>query len=132
MPWWSAPVVVWAGLFFCCAIPVWAGDAASDERAWIERAGALVAAAKDHAEAAGFQRNVLANRERLRGIVRRAGPEPIPGRRQLHASMVLLDALLKSASDCQQAGHVVCEANLIRRLDAQLEAARAQLKAVES
>ncbi len=132
MPRRSMPVVVWAGLFFCWAMPAWAGDAASDERAWIERAGALVAAAKDHAEAAGFQRDVQAHRERLRGIVRRPAPEPAPERRQLHASMVLLDALLKSASDCQQAGHVVCEANLLRRLDAQLETARAQLKAVES
>jgi hypothetical protein len=132
MPWRSAPVVVCAGLFFYWGIPAWGGDAASEERAWIERAEALVTAAKGHAEAAGFQRNVQAHRERLRGIVRRAGPEPTPERRQLHASLVLLDALLKSASDCQQAGHVVCEANLIRRLDAQLEAARAQLKAVES
>ncbi len=132
MPWRAAPIVVWAGIFFCWAMPAWAGDAASEERTWIERAEALVTAAKGHAEVAAFQRDVQAHRERLRGIVRRAGPEPIPERRQLHASMVLLDALLKSASDCQQAGHVVCEANLIRRLDAQLEAARAQLKAVGS
>jgi len=132
MPWRSAPVVVCAGVLFYWALPVCAGDAASEERAWIGRAEALVTAAKGHAEAAAFQRDVQAHRERLRGIVRRAGPEPTPERRQLHASLVLLDALLKSASDCQQAGHVVCEARLIRRLDAQLEAARAQLKAVES
>jgi hypothetical protein len=113
-------------------MPAWAGDTAADERGWIERAEALVAAARGHAEAAGFQRDVQAHRERLRGIVRDAGPEPTSERRQLHASMVLLDALLKSASDCQQVGHVVCEANLIRRLDAQLEAARARLRAVES
>lgn len=130
--WRSTRLVVCAGLFFYCAMPVWAGDAAVEERAWIERAEALVAAAKGHAEAAGFQRDVLANRERLRGIIRRAGPEPTPQRQQLHALMVLLDALLKSASDCQRAGHVVCEANLIRQLDAQLAAAHAQLTAVET
>jgi len=128
----GARLVIWAWVFFCWAGAARAAGEAADEHAWIERAEALVAAAKGHAEAAGFQREVLAHRDRLRGIVRRAGPEPTPERRQLYASMVLLDALLKSASDCQQAGHVVCEANLIRRLDAQLEAARAQLKAVES
>lgn len=128
----SAPVVVWAWLFFCWAVPACAGEAVPDERAWIERAEALVTAAKGHADAADFQRDVRAHRERLREIVRRAGPEPAAELRQLHASMVLLDALLKSASDCQHAGHVVCEANLIRRLDAQLEAARARLKAAET
>jgi hypothetical protein len=123
--------VVWVALFLCCAVPALAGDPAAEERAWIGRAEVLVTAAKDHAEAVGFQRDVRTHRERLRGIVGRTGAEPTPERRQLHASMVLLDALLKSASECQQAGHVVCEARLIRRLDAQLEAARAQLNAVE-
>ena len=65
MPWRSAPVVVWAGLLFCWAMPAWAGDAASEERTWIERAEALVTAAKGHAEVAAFQRDVQAHRERL-------------------------------------------------------------------
>jgi hypothetical protein len=110
--------------------PARTGGGTSAERAWIERAEALVAAAKGHANAAGFRRDVEEHRERLREIVRQAGPQPTPERRQLHVSMILLNALLKSASDCHQAGRVVCPADLIRQLDAQVKVAYAQLKAV--
>ncbi|MGA9031684.1 MAG: hypothetical protein WB402_04105 [Sulfuricaulis sp.] len=110
--------------------PVWAVGEVSAERAWIERAEALVAAAKGHANAAGFRQDVEAQRERLREIVRQEGPRPMPERRQLHVSMILLNALLKSASDCHQGGRVVCPADLIRQLDAQVKVVYAQLKAV--
>ena len=126
----SAWLVVWAALFLFCAFPAWAAEATEAERAWIEGAEALVAAAKNHAEASAFQREVQAHRERLSGIV--LGAESASARRPLHATLVLLGALLKSAADCQRTGHIVCEASLIRRLEAQLKLARAQLAAVEA
>lgn len=98
---------------------------------WIERAETLVAAAKGHANAAGFRRDVETHRERLREIVRGEGPQPTPELRQLHVSMILLNALLKSASDCHQGGRVVCPADLIRQLDAQVKLVHGQLKAVQ-
>lgn len=100
------------------------------ESEWIERAAALVTAARTHADAATFQREVQAHRERLREIVRAAGSAPPPERRQLHVSMMLLNALLKSASDCQRAGRITCPAELLRQLDAQVATARAQLRAL--
>ena len=100
------------------------------ENDWIERAEALVAAARGHADAATFQREVQAHRERLREIVRAAGSTPPPQRRQLHVSMMLLNALLKSASDCHRAGRITCPAELLRQLEAQVAMARAQLKAL--
>lgn len=123
--WWVATAVL-----LCMSAPVWAVGEVSAERAWIERAEALVAAAKGHANAAGFRQDVEAQRERLREIVRQEGPRPMPERRQLHVSMILLNALLKSASDCHQGGRVVCPADLIRQLDAQVKVVYAQLKAV--
>jgi hypothetical protein len=105
---------------------------ASPEGDWIERAEALVVAARTHADAATFQREVQAHRERLREIVRAAGSAPPPQQRQLHVSMMLLNALLKSASDCHRAGRVTCPAELLRQLDAQVATARAQLKALNS
>jgi hypothetical protein len=123
--WWVATAVL-----LCMSAPVWAAGEVSAERAWIERAEALVAAAKGHANATGFRQDVEAQRERLREIVRQEGPRPMPERRQLHVSMILLNALLKSASDCHQGGRVVCPAELIRQLDAQVKVVYAQLKAV--
>jgi hypothetical protein len=109
-----------------------AADAApvQSENDWIERAAALVAAARANADATTFQREVQAHRERLREIVRAAGSAPPPDRRQLHVSMMLLNALLKSASDCHRAGRITCPAELMRQLDAQVATARAQLKAL--
>lgn len=110
---------------------VWSDDATATERDWIQRAEALVTAARSHADAARFQGDVQAHRERLRDIVRRAGPTPAPERRQLHGSMILLNALLKSAADCHRAGRIVCPADLMRQLDVQVRTAWTQLKALE-
>ncbi len=111
--------------------PLLAGAAPNEaENDWIERAAALVTAARTHADAATFQREVQAHRERLREIVRAAGSAPPPERRQLHVSMMLLNALLKSASDCHRAGRITCPAELLRQLDAQVATARAQLRAL--
>lgn len=106
-------------------------DSVATERAWIDGAEKLVAAARSHANANKFQQDVQAHRERLREIVRLAGPTPPPARRELHTSMILLNALLKSASDCHRGGRIVCPADLMRQLDAQVQAARAQLQALE-
>lgn len=118
-------------VFLCLSTTGWSAGGAAAERAWIERAEALVAAAKSHVNAAGFRQDVEAQRERLREIVRQEGPQPTPERRQLHISMILLNALLKSASDCHQGGRVVCPAELIRQLDAQVKVVHGQLKAVQ-
>lgn len=119
-----------AAVFLCLSATAWPVDAVSAERAWIERAEALVAAAKGPANATVFRQDVEMQRERLREIVRQEGPRPTPERRQLHVSMILLNALLKSASDCHQGGRLACPAELIRQLDAQVKVVRAQLKAV--
>lgn len=118
-------------VFLCLSTTAWSAGGVAAERAWIERAEALVAAAKGYANAAGFRQDVEVQRERLREIVRQEGPQPTPERRQLHVSMILLNALLKSASDCHQGGRVVCPAELIRQLDAQVKVVHAQLKAVQ-
>jgi len=124
--WWLVTAVL-----LCLATTAWSDGGVAAERAWIERAEGLVAAAKGHADAAEFRRDVEAQRERLRGIVRQEGPQPTPERRQLHVSMILLNALLKSASDCHQGGRVVCPAQLLRQLDAQVKLVQGQLKAVQ-
>lgn len=124
--WWVATAVL-----LCMSAPVWAAGEVSAERAWIERAEAMVTAAKGHANAAGFRQDVEQQREWLREIVRQEGPQPKPERRQLHISMILLNALLKSASDCHQGGRVVCPAELIRQLDTQVKVVHGQLKAAQ-
>jgi len=118
-------------VFLCLSTTAWSAGGVAAERAWIERAETLVAAAKGHAVATEFQRDVEVQRERLRGIVRQEGPQPTPELRQLHVSMILLNALLKSASDCHQGGRVVCPAQLLRQLDAQVKVVQGQLKAVQ-
>lgn len=124
--WWLVTAV-----FLCLSMTAWSAGGVSAERAWIERAEALVAAAKGHANATGFRQDVEVQRERLREIVRQEGPQPTPERRQLHVSMILLNALLKSASDCHQGGRLVCPAELIQQLDAQVKVVHGQLKAVQ-
>lgn len=126
--WWIAAVAV----LVCVSAPTWAAAKVSPELAWIKSAAALVAMAKGHSPAAGFEWEVEESRERLREIVRRAGPHPVPQRQQLFVSMILLNALLESATKCHQGGVVVCSANLIWQLDAQVKAASAQLKALGS
>jgi len=120
-----------AVISLCLSATAWSAGGVAAERAWTERAAILVTAAKGHAVAAEFQRDVEAQRERLREIVRQEGPQPTPERRQLHVSMILLNALLKSASDCHQGGRVVCPAQLLRQLDAQVKVVQGQLKAVQ-
>ncbi len=121
-----------AAVFICVSAPAWAAGKVSPEGAWIKSATALVAMAKGHSPAAGFEWEVEESRERLREIVRQAGPHPAPQRQQLFVSMILLNALLESATKCHQGGVVVCSANLIWQLDAQVKAASAQLKALRS
>lgn len=120
-----------AAVLLCTSAPAWPAGGVEAERAWIERAEALVAAAKGPANAAGFRQDVEVQRERLREIVRQEGSQPTPERRQLHVSMILLNALLKSASDCHQGGRLVCPAQLLRQLDAQVMLVQRQLKAVQ-
>jgi len=124
--WWLVTAV-----FLCLSTTAWAGGAVAAESAWIERAKGLVAAAKGNANVAEFRQDVEVQRERLREIVRQEGPQPTPERRQLHVSMILLNALLKSASDCHQGGRVVCPVQLLRQLDAQVKLVQGQLKAVQ-
>lgn len=118
-------------VFFSLSATAWSAGGVAAERAWIERAEALVAAAKGRANAVEFRQDVEAQRERLREIVRQEGPQPTPERRQLHVSMILLNALLQSASDCHQGGRVLCPAELIRQLDAQVKTVQTQIKAVQ-
>ena len=118
-------------VLLCLSTTVWSAGGVSAERAWTERAEALVVAAKGNGNATAFRQDVEVQRERLREIVRQEGPRPTPERRQLHVSMILLNALLKSASDCHQGGRLVCPAALIRQLDAQVTVVRGQLKAIQ-
>ena len=100
------------------------------ERAWIERSAALAKAAKEHANAAEFRRDIEAHRERLREIVR-ANRNPPPGLLQLQRSMILTNALLNAASQCHSGGRLMCPADLMHDLEAQLRTAFAQLGALE-
>lgn len=126
--WWFVTAAVLA----CVSAPAWAASKLSAEGAWIKGAAELVAMAKSHSSEAGFQWEVEESRQRLRQIVLQAGPHPAPKREQLFVSMIMLNALLESATKCHQGGLVVCSANLIWQLDAQVKAASAQLKALES
>jgi hypothetical protein len=120
-----------AAMFLGLATSAWSAGGVAAERAWIERAEALVVMAKGPANAALFRQDVETQRERLREIVRQEGPRPTPELRQLHVSMILLNALLKSAADCHQGGRLVCPAELIRQLDAQVKVVNQQLEAVQ-
>ncbi len=100
------------------------------ERAWIERSAVLAREAKEHASAADFRREIEAHRERLREIVR-AIPNPPPGLLQLQRSMILTNALLNAASQCQSGGRLMCPADLMHDLEAELRTAFAQLGALE-
>ncbi|HYA39436.1 MAG TPA: hypothetical protein VEI74_14305 [Candidatus Methylomirabilis sp.] len=120
-----------AAVLLWLSTTAWAGGGVAAESTWIEHAEGLVAAAKGHADVAQFRQDVETQRERLREIVRQEGPQPTPERRQLHVSMILLNALLKSASDCHQGGRVVCPAQLLRQLDEQVNVVQGQLRAVQ-
>lgn len=78
-----------------------------------------------------FRRDILEHRERLRSIVR-SGKNAPPNLQQLHRSMVLTNALLNAASECHAGGRLVCPADLMQQLEAQVRADRAQLGAIES
>ncbi|MHB8257148.1 MAG: hypothetical protein ACYDE0_07910 [Acidiferrobacterales bacterium] len=126
--WW----LVTAAVLACVSAPACAARKLLAEGAWIKGAAELVAMAKSHSSEAGFQLEVEQSRQRLREIVLQAGPHPAPKREQLFISMIMLNALLESATKCHQGGLVVCSANLIWQLDAQVRAASAQLKALGS
>ncbi len=117
-----------------CLLP-WAAASAgknaySPERAWIERSAALANAAKGHADAAEFRREIREHRERLREIVR-STMNPPDKMLALQRSMILTNALLNAASECHSGGRLMCPADLIRQIDAQLKIDFAQLGAVE-
>ena len=50
---------------------------------------------------------------------------------RLHRTMILVNALLHAAAECQQGGRLVCHADLMRQLDGQIAEAFAQLDAIE-
>lgn len=117
-----------------------AGTKQCPERAWVEEASRLVQlAGTSKADAAQYQRDVLASRRQLRALMP-PGPvyfsdgskkSPSP-RQQLLSSMVVLDALLKSAAACQTVGRVVCPATLMSQLHATLASVRSNLDAYEA
>ncbi len=96
----------------------------------MERSAALADAARHHAAAADFHRDIEAHRDALRQIVRSdAGKTPQPVLR-LHRTMILVNALLHAAAECQQGGRLVCPADLMRQLDGQIRDGFAQLDAI--
>lgn len=97
----------------------------------MDRSAALVNAAREHANVADFRRQIQEHRERLREIVR-ASKNPPPQMLQLQRSMIVTNALLNAASECHSGGRVTCPADLMRRLDEQVGAGYAQLKAIET
>ncbi|MDH3310357.1 MAG: hypothetical protein OEM95_06710 [Gammaproteobacteria bacterium] len=110
------------------------------ERTWVEESSRLVQlAGSSKADATQFQRDVLANRKQLRTLM---PPGPIyfsggsnkspSSRQQLLSSMVVLDALLKSAAACQTAGKIVCPATLMSQLHTTLASVRSNLNAYEA
>jgi len=112
----------------------------SPERAWVEEAGRLVdLAGTSSADAARYRRDVLASRGKLRALMP-PGPNyfssgtntSLSSRQQLLSSMVVLDALLKSAAACQTAGRIVCPASLMSQLHATLASVRSNLGAYEA
>jgi hypothetical protein len=109
------------------------------ERAWVEEAGRLVQlAGTSNADATLFQREVLASRRQLRKLMPpgpiffSGGNRPPSPRQQLLSSMVVLDALLKSAAACQTVGKIVCPATLMSQLNTTLANVRSNLGAYEA
>lgn len=124
-------LAVLAGFLLCIPYHLaTAQSARSVERVWIERSEALMEAAKGNADMAGFRRDVQAHREKLRELVA-ANKDAAPQKRQLHLSMVLINALLNSASECHAGGRVVCPAELMQQLQGQIKATYAQLNVIE-
>jgi hypothetical protein len=116
-----------------------AGTKQSPERGWVEEAGRLVQlAGTSNADAAQFQHDVLASRKQLRtlmppGPIFFSGGNRTPSpRQQLLSSMVVLDALLKSAAACQTVGRIVCPATLMSQLHTTLASVRSNLGAYEA
>ena len=116
------------------------GAKLTPERAWVEEASRLVQlAGTSNADAAQYQRDVLASRRQLRALMP-PGPiffsggsnkSPSP-RQQLLSSMVVLDALLKSAAACQTVGRIVCPATLMSQLHTTLASVRSNLGVYET
>ncbi len=110
------------------------------ERAWVEEASRLVQLAEtSDADAAQYQRDVLASRRKLRALMppgptyySEGGNKSLSSRQQLLSSMVVLDALLKSAAACQKVGRIVCPASLISQLRKTLVSVRSNLGAYEA
>jgi hypothetical protein len=101
------------------------------ERQWMERSAALADAARRHAAVTGFRGDIEAHRDKLRQIVRSDGektPQPVV---RLHRTMILVNALLHAAAECQQGGRLVCPADLMRQLDGQIAEGFSQLQAIE-
>lgn len=116
------------------------GNKQGPERAWVEEASRLVQlAGTSNADAVQYKRDVLASRKHLRALMP-PGPNYYSGgsnnppspRQQLLSSMVVLDALLKSASACQTVGRIVCPASLMSQLHATLASVRSNLDAYEA
>lgn len=95
-------------------------------------------AGTSNADAAQFQRDVLASRKQLRTLMPpgpiffSGGNKPPSPRQQLLSSMVVLDALLKSAAACQTVGKIVCPATLMSQLHTTLASVRRNLGAYEA
>jgi hypothetical protein len=112
----------------------------SPERAWVDEAGRLVdLAGTSSADATRYRRDVQASRGKLRALMP-PGPnyyssganKSQSSRQRLLSSMVVLDALLKSAAACQTAGRIVCPASLMSQLHATLASVRSNLDAYEA
>ena len=110
------------------------------ERAWVEEASRLVdLAGTSSADANQYRRDVEKSRRELRALMP-PGPnyyssgtdKSLSSRQQLLSSMVVLDALLKSAAACQTAGRIVCPASLMSQLHGTLASVRSNLGAYEA
>lgn len=125
---------LWLAALVCLGASGWARAAAGSrvaERRWIERSARLADAARHHAAAADFHRDVEAHRDKLRQIVRSESGKTAQPVIRLHRTMILVNALLHAAAECQQGGRLVCPADLMRQLDGQIAEAFAQLDAIE-
>jgi hypothetical protein len=128
--------LVGPGVLFCVVAwsPVVAADPGgfTEERAWIDRATALVdIAATGQADGKTYTQDVRAHRADLRALMQGTGTDAPEARRQLHMSMVLMGVLLKTAAGCQSGGHVVCPASLMFQLRTVLKNTYIKLEASE-
>lgn len=105
--------------------------AGAEERRWLERSASLADAARQHAAVADFRGRIEEHREQLRRIVRSDDGNAAPAVLQLHRSMILVNALLHAAAECQVSGRLMCPADLMRQLDQQIAAGFVQVSAVE-